>query len=196
MSIATAKRFTIAEYHRLTEQGFFGEDDRIELIKGQLIHRAAKGTSHSVCETRLERELFKLLGERATLRGQQPIILPDDSEPEPDRAIVQNRPDDYLSSHPTTADILLLIEIADSSLSYDKQVKLPLYAEAGISDYWIFNLLETCLECYSDPYQNSQGKFGYRVKRIFLSNETVALPNFGDLSLDLSKVFPPNFIGE
>jgi len=110
--------------------------------------------------------------------------------------IAQNRPDDYLSSHPTTADILLLIEIADSSLSYDKQVKLPLYAEAGISDYWIFNLLETCLECYSDPYQNSQGKFGYRLKRIFLSNETVALPNFGDLSLDLSKVFPPSFLGE
>ena len=86
MAIATAKRFTIAEYHRLTELGFFGEDDRIELIEGQLIHRAAKGTAHSVCETRLERELFKLVGERATLRGQQPIILPDDSEPEPDRA--------------------------------------------------------------------------------------------------------------
>lgn len=167
MSIATAKRFTIAEYHRLTELGFFGEDDRIELIEGQLIHRAAKGTAHSVCETRLERELFKLLGERATLRGQQPIILPDDSEPEPDRAIVQNRPDDYLSSHPTTADILLLIEIADSSLSYDKQVKLPLYAEAGISDYWIFNLLETCLECYSDPYQNSKANLVIASREFF-----------------------------
>ncbi|MEG4209307.1 Uma2 family endonuclease [Microcoleus sp. Pol11C3] len=196
MSIATAKRFTIAEYHRLTELGFFSEDDRVELIKGELVNMAAKGTAHSVCETRLERELFKLLGERATLRGQQPIILPNDSEPEPDRAIVQNRPDDYLSCHPTAADILLLIEIADSSLNYDKQVKLPLYAEAGISDYWIFNLLEICLECYSEPYQNSQGQFGYRVKRIFLPNETVALPNFGDFSLDLSKVFPPSFLGE
>lgn len=90
MSIAIAKRtkrFTIAEYHRLTELGFFGEGDRVELIKGELVNIAAKGTAHSVCETRLERELFKLLGERATLRGQQPIILPDDSEPEPDRAI-------------------------------------------------------------------------------------------------------------
>ncbi|MEG4343203.1 Uma2 family endonuclease [Microcoleus sp. A003_D6] len=188
---ATAKRFTTAEYHRLTELGFFAEDDRLELIKGELVNIAAKSTAHSVCETRLERELFKLLGERATLRGQQPIILPDDSEPEPDRAIVQNRPDDYLSSHPCPADILLLIEIADSSLSYDKQVKLPLYAEAGISDYWIFNLLETCLECYSEPYQNSQGKFGYRVKRIFLPNESVNLPYLHDLALDLSRVFPP-----
>ena len=65
---------------------------------------------------------------------------------------------------------------------------LPLYAEAGIFDYWIFNLLETCLECYSEPYQNSQGKFGYRVKRIFLPNETVSLPNFGDLSLDFESI--------
>ncbi len=191
MSIATAKRFTTAEYHRLTELGFFAEDERVELINGKLVKMAAKGTAHSVCETRLERELFKLLGERATLRGQQPIILPDDSEPEPDRAIVQNRPDDYLSSHPCPADILLLIEIADSSLSYDKQVKLPLYAAAGISDYWIFNLSDTCLECYSEPYQNAPGQFGYRRTLILLPNESVNLPCFHDLALDLSRVFPP-----
>ncbi|MEO6862563.1 MAG: Uma2 family endonuclease [Microcoleus sp.] len=191
MSIATAKRFTTEEYHRLTELGFFAEDERVELINGELVKMAAKGTAHSVCETRLERELFKLLGERATLRGQQPIILPDDSEPEPDRAIVQNRPDDYLSSHPCPADILLLIEIADSSLSYDKQVKLPLYAAAEISDYWIFNLSQTCLECYSEPYQNAPGQFGYRKTLIFLPNESVNLPCFHDLALDLSRVFPP-----
>ncbi len=191
MTIATAKRFTTAEYHRLTELGFFAEDERVELINGELVKMAAKGTAHSVCETRLERELFKLLGERATLRGQQPIILPDDSEPEPDRAIVQNRPDDYLSSHPCPADILLLIEIADSSLSYDKQVKLPLYAEAGISNYWIFNLSQTCLECYSEPYQNAPGQFGYRRTLILLPNESVNLPCFHDLALDLSRVFPP-----
>lgn len=191
MSIATAKRFTTEEYHRLTELGFFAEDERVELINGELVKMAAKGTAHSVCETRLERELFKLLGERATLRGQQPIILPDDSEPEPDRAIVQNRPDDYLSSHPCPADIVLLIEIADSSLSYDKQVKLPLYAEAGISNYWIFNLSQTCLECYSEPYQNATGQFGYRKTLIFLPNESVNLPFFHDLALDLSRVFPP-----
>ncbi|MCW6053348.1 Uma2 family endonuclease [Lyngbya sp. CCAP 1446/10] len=190
MSIATAKRFTTEEYHRLTELGFFAEDERVELINGELVKMAAKGTAHSVCETRLERELFKLLGERATLRGQQPIILPDDSEPEPDRAIVQNRPDDYLSSHPCPADILLLIEIADSSLSYDKQVKLPLYAAAEISDYWIFNLSQTCLECYSEPYQNATGQFGYRKTLIFLPNESVNLPCFHDLALDLSRVFP------
>jgi Uma2 family endonuclease len=190
MSLTTAKRFTIAEYDRLAELGFFGEDDRVELIKGEIIPMVSKGRPHSVCETRLERELYKLLGERATLRGQQPIIIPDYSQPEPDRVIARNREDDYLSNHPNPADILLLIEIADSSLKYDQEVKLPLYAEAGISDYWIFNLVDNYLESYSEPYQDFQGKFGYRRKLIFLANESINLPYFSDLILDLSKVFP------
>lgn len=190
MSISTAKRFTIAEYHRLAELGFFGEDDRVELIKGEIVQIAAKGTPHSVCETRLFRELVKLLDERAMVRGQQPIVIPKDSEPEPDLAIVRNRDDDYLSAHPSPLDVLLVIEIADSSINYDQKVKLPLYAEAGISNYWIFNLVENCLESYSEPYQDLQDKFGYRRKLIVLPNETVTLPNFPDLSLYLFKVFP------
>lgn len=124
MSLTAAKRFTIDEYHRLIELGFFAEDDRVELIKGEIVNMVAKGTPHSVCETRLERELYKLVGERATLRGQQPIILSDYSEPEPDRVIVHNRDDDYLGNHPSPKHILLLIEIADSSLKYDQEVNL------------------------------------------------------------------------
>ncbi|MCC5617099.1 Uma2 family endonuclease [Nostoc sp. CHAB 5836] len=189
MSLTTAKRFTIAEYHRLLELGFFSEDDRVELIKGEIIQIAAKGTPHSVCGTRLYRELFKLLAEKATLRGQEPIIISENSEPEPDMVIVQNRPDDYLAVHPNPSDILLLIEIADSSLKYDQEEKLLIYAEANISDYWIFNLVDNYLECYSEPYQALQGKFGYRRKLISLPNESVNLPCFSDLFLDLSKVF-------
>ncbi|MFN6527568.1 Uma2 family endonuclease [Nostoc sp. ChiSLP03a] len=190
MSLTTAKRFTIAEYHRLAELGFFEENDRVELIKGEIIQMAAKGTPHSVCETRLERELYKLVGDRATLRGQQPITLSNNSEPEPDRVIAKNRDDDYLGNHPSPSDILLLIEIADSSLKYDQEEKLPIYAEAGISDYWIFNLVDNYLECYSEPYQTLQSKFGYRRKFIYLPNESVNLPCFSDLVVDLSKVFP------
>ena len=195
MAIATVKKFTIEDYHRLTQLGFFQEDDKVELIRGEIIEMAAKGTPHSVCETRLERELYKRVGERATLRGQQPIILSSYSEPEPDRVIVRNREDDYLNSHPHPEDILLLIEIADSSLDYDQQAKLSVYAENNITDYWIFNLVEYCLECYSEPYQNLQGEFGYRRKLIYLPNESVALPCFPDLTLDLSKVFPPKMNG-
>jgi Uma2 family endonuclease len=150
----------------------------------------AKGTAHSVCKTRLERELYKLVGDRATLRGQQPITLSNNSEPEPDRVIAKNRDDDYLENHPSPSDILLLIEIADSSLKYDQEEKLPVYAKAGISDYWIFNLVNNYLESYTEPYKDLQGKFGYRRKLIFLQNESVSLPYFPDLVLDLSKVFP------
>lgn len=190
MSLTTAKSFTIAEYHRLAELGFFKENDRVELIKGEIIQMAAKGKPHSVCETRLERELYKIVGDRATLRGQQPITLSNYSEPEPDRVIAKNRDDDYLANHPSPFDILLLIEIADSSLKYDQEEKLPIYSQAGISDYWIFNLVDNYLECYSEPYQDLQGKFGYRRKFIYLPNESVNLPAFPDLVLDLSKVFP------
>lgn len=189
MSISTAKRFTIAEYHRLAELGFFEEDDRVELIKGEIVQMAAKGTAHSTFNRRLIRELSTLLGNRATLQSQDPIVISTNSEPEPDIAILRNRDDDYLSAHPSPLDVLLVIEIADSSVNYDQKVKLPLYAEAGISNYWIFNLVENCLESYSEPYQ-VQDKFGYRRKLIVLPNETVTLPDFPDLSLNLSKFFP------
>ncbi|MEH2379680.1 MAG: Uma2 family endonuclease [Nostoc sp.] len=189
MSLTSAKRFTIAEYHRLAELGFFEENDRVELIKGEIIQMAAKGTPHSVCQTRLDRELYKLVGDRATLRGQQPITLSNNSEPEPDKVIAKNRDDDYLANHRSPSDILLLIEIADSSLKYDQEQKLPIYAEADISDYWIFNLVDYYLECYSEPYQALQGKFGYRRKFIYLPNESVNLPCFPDLSLYLSQIF-------
>jgi len=190
MAAPTLKRFTLAEYHHLAELGFLGEDDQVELIGGQIIEMAAKGTAHEACLTRLLRELIKLLGDRATLRSQSPLILPPDSEPEPDFTIVQNRADDYLSSHPGAADVLLVIEVADSSLSYDQEVKLPLYAEADISDYWIFNLVENHLEVYGEPYQDLKGKYGYGIKRIILPNQAITLPCFPDLLLNLSKVFP------
>lgn len=190
MTLTTAKRFTIDEYHRLIDLGFLTEDDRVELIRGEIMQMAAKGTPHTVCCSNLIGELAGLLASRATLRCQDPIILPSNSEPEPDFVIAKKRSDNYLSAHPNASDILLVIEIADSTLKYDQEVKSSLYAEAGIPDYWIFNLVKNHLETYSEPYQELQGGFGYSVQRIVLPNKVVALPCFPDLSLDLSKVFP------
>jgi Uma2 family endonuclease len=190
MQLAEVKRFTLDEYHRLADLGFFHEDDRVELIRGEIIQMAPKGTAHTNCCRNLLRELAVLVAGQAELQCQDPIVLSSNNEPEPDFAIVRQRADNYLSSHPSPADVLLVLEIAGSSLKYDQEVKLPLYAEAGISNYWIFNLLENHLEAYSEPYQELQGNFGYRMKRIILSNEAIALPCFPDLSLDLSKVFP------
>lgn len=200
MKLAAPKRFTIAEYHRLTEIGFFAEDDRVELIRGEISKMAAKGTAHTTCCRNLLRELAELVVGRAELQCQDPISLPSGSEPEPDFAIMRLRSDHYLSGHPTPEDILLVIEIADSSLDYDREVKRSLYAEAGIAHYWIFNLIEQCLEAYSEPYQNL-GLFNYAVRRIFLPNATIALPDFaasqgnglGDrprLELQLATIFP------
>ncbi|MGB5963533.1 MAG: Uma2 family endonuclease [Coleofasciculaceae cyanobacterium] len=190
MTAVTTRRFTLNEYHRLGELGFFSADERVELIRGEIIQMPTKKTSHSVCNTGLIRKLILLLDDRAIVRGQEPIILPSDSEPQPDGIIARNCFDDYLSSHPIPADILLVIEISDSTLSYDQKTKLSVYAEAGICDYWIFNLVENYLEFYTEPYQDQQGKFNYRCKRIFLSNEAVYLPGFADLSLNLAEVFP------
>ena len=190
MTVLTTKRFTIEEYHRLAELGFLTEDDRFELIKGEIIQMAAKGTLHTSCSSNLLRELGASLANRATLQCQDPIVLPSNSEPEPDFTIVRNRADNYVSDHPRPSDILLVIEVSDFTLKYDQDVKISLYAEAGISDYWIFNLVDNHLEVYSEPYQNMQGKFGYAMKRIILPNQTVALPGFPDLAIDLSRVFP------
>ncbi|UZQ55940.1 Uma2 family endonuclease [Trichothermofontia sichuanensis B231] len=120
------------DYHRLVALGVLNEDDRIELIRGELIQMAAKGTAHEACITRLLRILLPIIGDRATLRCQSPITLAFDSEPEPDFAIVRNRKADYESAHPTPADTLLVMEVADSSREYDRTVKLSLYAEASI----------------------------------------------------------------
>ncbi len=195
MTAVTAKRFSIAEYHRLAELGFFDSDARFELIRGEIIKMAAKGRLHSVCNSLLFGELYVLMARRACVRGQEPIILPTDSEPEPDVVIARHRSDNYVSSHPENADIVLVIEVSDSTLKYDQRTKLSLYAESGISDYWIFNLVEPQLEMYSEPYQKQTGGFGYRVKRVVLPNEVVVIPGFPELCLDLSTVFPAQ-IGE
>ncbi len=186
----TPKRFTTEDYHRLIDLGFLTENDRVELIRGELIQMVAKGTPHTVYNTRCWRELTLLLQRRAIVRGQEPITLLPHSEPEPDLVIARYRADDYLSGHPTPVDIFLVAEVADSTLKYDQDVKLVLYAESGISDYWIFNLVAGYLEVYTQPYRDLKGKFGYASKQVFLPNRVVIIPGFPDLSLDLSRVFP------
>ena len=188
--IVTPKRFTIDEYHRLIELGFLTEGDRIELIRGELIQMAAKGTFHSVCSSILCHQLDRILAEKVVIRKQDPITLLDNSEPEPDVVIARGKDEDYLAHHPYVEDILLIIEISDSTLNYDQTTKLELYAEAGITNYWIVNLQVSQLECYSQPYQDAQGEFNYLNKQIFLANYSVTISRFEDISLELSRIFP------
>lgn len=190
MVAGTRKKFTINEYHQLVNLGFFTENDRIELIRGEIIHMAPKRTPHSVCNSLLLGELYRILYERANVRGQEPITLLGNSEPEPDVVIAKKKADNYLSAHPIAADIILVIEISDSTLKYDKKTKLSLYAEAGINYYWIVNLVDNHLEVYTNPFASSQSEFTYRNKSIFLPNENIDIPEFTNLSLELKSIFP------
>ncbi|MGB5596807.1 MAG: Uma2 family endonuclease [Crocosphaera sp.] len=183
MLTVTRKKFTLEEYHRLIELGFFASDEPLELIRGDIVTMAPKRTPHSVCNSLLFGELYILLKGKANVRGQEPIIIPPNSEPEPDVVIARQKEDNYLSSHPQVEDILLVIEIADSTLKFDREVKLSLYAEAGINDFWIVNLIAQQLETYTQPYQTSNGNYNYRSQQIYLADDVINIPHFSDISL-------------
>lgn len=191
MPLITPKRFTIADYHRLREVGLLREGDRIELIRGELLHMSPKGTAHSVCNGLLQAQLLTLLGNQVAIRSQEPITIPQtQSEPEPDLVIARGALRDYLDHHPYPADVLLAIEVADSSLDYDRTVKLELYAEAGIAYYWIADVNSRQMECYSQPYRSAQGQFSYQTRHIVLVGQPLAVPGFAAATLDLGQIFP------
>lgn len=188
MSIVNNKKFTINTYQKLVETDFFQPTERIELIKGEIIEMAAKGTAHETCLRKLLKQLFTVIGEQAIIQCQSPILIPPDSQPEPDIALLKNRDDYYSLNHPQPEDIFLVVEIADSSISYDQQIKLPLYASVGIEQYWIFNLLDNWLEIYEQPIQVGKDKFNYATRKIILPNQQINISCLTDVYLDLSKI--------
>ncbi|MER3473230.1 MAG: hypothetical protein C4335_04200 [Armatimonadota bacterium] len=159
------RRFTPEEYHRMAEIGLF-DGERVELIEGEIVQMPPIGPTHTVCTHRGFLCLQRLLGDVFFVRMQSPLSL-GDSEPEPDVAVVPGKPTDYISSHPSTA--VLVVEVAQSSLEYDRQVKGALYARAGIPEYWLVNLEERRVEVYRDPAPD----LGYRSRRIYMPGETL-----------------------
>lgn len=190
METVTRKRFSREDYHRLGDLGFFAPDERVELIRGDIVNQGRKTPQHCFYTHQLLESLVFRLHRRVCLRVHEPIILSHHSEPEPDIVIARLREDDYLESHPQPEDIILVIEVSDSTLERDREMKLPLYAESNISHYWILNVRDRVLEVYSEPYHNpSNGEYNYRNKRIILANESVTLPQFPEVSLDLESIF-------
>lgn len=190
MALATAKRYTLDEFHQLITVGFFAENNQLELVHGEVFEKMTKGKRHAACSQKLLQHLSALIAGQAELRCQDPISLPPDSEPEPDFVVVKPREDGYFSAHPGSEDILLLIEVSDSSLEYDRTIKLALYAEAQIQHYWIVNLVDACLERYSQPYVDRQGHFGYALKQISLPDHVVTVPGIRAGELNLDRWFP------
>ena len=158
MQRLTRWRFTVHDYHRMGEAGILHEDDRVELIEGELVAMAAIGTRHFSCVNRLNRLLVMNVGDEAIVSVQNPVRLNEHTEPQPDLTVI--RPRDYRESLPMPEDVLLLIEVSDTTLAYDRGVKLPLYAKAGIREVWNVDLPGEAIGRYTGPsadgYRNSE----------------------------------------
>ena len=154
------RRWTRTEYERLAEAGVLYEDEPIELIGGQLIVAEPKGSPHSTAVVLTADALRDAFGAGWLVRQQDPIALDDESEPEPDIVVVPGQARDYVAAHPSRP--ILVIEIAESSLAFDRHHKGSVYARAGLADYWIVNLVDRTLEVYRRPTPDSAAEFGWR----------------------------------
>src|SRR5438552_13539404 len=143
------KYFTVSDYYRMAEAGIIREDERVELLNGEIVQMSPTGSNHSACVARLYTLMFRLVGNNALVWAQNPISLSELSEPVPDVALLKPRSDFYAKRHPQPSDVLLLIEVSDSTLKYDRRVKVPSYAQAGIPEVWIVNLQEEIIEIYT-----------------------------------------------
>jgi Uma2 family endonuclease len=153
------RRWKRVEYARLIEAGILREDDPVELLDGQLAVREPQHTPHVAATQLVSRALRAAFGPGWDVRVQMPVGLDDESEPEPDIAVVAGSPRDYLDDHP--ARPALIVEVAHSSLAVDRNVKGPLYARAGVADYWIVNLVDRVLEVYRKPVASTSAGYGW-----------------------------------
>ncbi len=157
------RRWTRVEYDRLIEAGFFRPGDRTELIGGGLIVAEPQGTAHFTGIRLVDDALRRAFGPGWDVRVQGPVALDDESEPEPDVAVVPGTSRDYRDAHPSRP--ALVVEVAESSLAMDRVHKGSLYARAGLPDYWILNLVDRVLEVYRDPVPDGSAAFGWRYRR-------------------------------
>lgn len=151
-SVAPAPhRFSVDEYHRIADAGLFGDNDHVELVEGEIIDMAPIASRHAACVNRLNRLLVSRLGERAIVSVQSPVRLGDLSEPQPDVAVLSPRSDFYAGSHPGPADVVVVVEVADTTVGWDRGVKVPLYGRAGVVEVWVVDLAAERVEVSRRP---------------------------------------------
>ncbi|GAA5338581.1 Uma2 family endonuclease [Thermus antranikianii] len=179
------RRFTREEYHRLLEAGVIQEDERVELIEGTVVEMGPIGNQHTAVVKRLNALFHQTLAGQALVGVQGPIRLSPLSEPQPDLVLLRPRPDFYAQDHPGPEDIVLLVEVAEASLGYDRQVKLPLYAQAGIPEVWLVNLGERRVEVYRNPLGG-----GYQEMRELGPEDTLSPMAFPQVALKVRELLP------
>ena len=170
--------FTVGEYYRMAEANILTEEDRVELIAGQIVAMSPIGSRHAACVKRLNLLLGKMIGDSMLLGVQDPIALDAYSEPEPDLVLLRPRADFYSTAHPAAGDVLLAIEVADTSASYDREVKVPLYAQAGLPEVWLIDLQEGRIEVFARPQGNA-----YQQRTQVAANDAFTSPTVAGLTL-------------
>ena len=177
MSVGIRRRlFTVADYHRMAEAGILSEDDRVELLEGEIVSVSPVGSRHAACVKRLVRWFTREGGDRVIVGVQDPVQLGEHSEPQPDLTLLKPRADFYAASHPGPEDVLLLVEVAEASAVVDREVKVPLYARAGIPEVWVVDLTRHHVEVYRRPSPQ-----GYEEVRVLRRGETVTPALLPDL---------------
>ncbi|MBI1963522.1 MAG: Uma2 family endonuclease [Candidatus Rokubacteria bacterium] len=178
------RQFSVKDYHRMIETGILTKDDRVELLEGEIVEMAPIGNPHQATVDRLTRLFISRLGERVIVRIQGPVLLASvESEPQPDVALLMPRSDFYSTRRPEPEDILLLVEVMDTSVEKDRRVKLPLYARAGIAETWLVDLNAERVEVNRGP-----GAAGYAETRIVGRGERTTIQAFPDVALTVADL--------
>lgn len=182
-ALGTPHRFRVEAYHRMLEAGILGEDDHVELLEGVIVEMSPQGAAHARIVARLNRFLVLSVGEAFEVRPQLPLTLDEQSEPEPDLAVVPAE-SGLSNAHPHHA--LLVVEVASASLTHDRQVKARLYARASIPEYWLVDAERRCIEVYRDP-DAAQGH--YLSREVRSGAEVLECRSLAGVSLPVSKLF-------
>ncbi|MDP9315259.1 MAG: Uma2 family endonuclease [Chloroflexota bacterium] len=183
--MAVARRqFTVTEYQRMADTGILHEDDRVELIDGEIFEMSPLGSRHVACVNRLVANVSSQVGQTVIVSVQNPIQLTDYSQPQPDLALLRRQPDFYAEALPTALDVFLLIEVADTSLAYDRDVKVPRYAETNIPEVWLVNVEDETVLVYTQPNVT-----GYRMVQQFQAGQVIRATTIVNLEVEVDDIF-------
>jgi Uma2 family endonuclease len=183
-ALPARKIFTVNDYHKMIDAGVFIGSSDYELIEGEIIKKMTQGDYHISCINRLNRILSRVCGDDVIVSVQNAVIISSVSEPEPDITLLKFREDFYASGKATSADVLLLIEVSDSTVSYDRTVKARLYAEAKIAEVWLVNLPRQVLEVYTAP-QNGK----YKIVKKYEKSQSVSPALLPEIKIKAADIF-------
>ena len=177
-------RYTVNDYHRMGETGILPAGARVELIEGEIIDMTPIGSRHAGVVNRLNSVFSATLRGVAVVTVQNPVVLDERSEPQPDLALLRYRSDFYADAHPQAGDVLLIVEVADATLEYDRDIKLPLYARAGVTEVWLVDIAGKRVSTYRTPQSGR-----YMEKRVLTNLDSVEVATLPGQSFDLSDLF-------